>query len=157
MSKLPMQDNFKLSKEAKSQIKKAQQRLRRAPDFMKKIADQQGGKVSTAGSYDEVVRNYERAKWINDDSAFTNRGFKAWQNQIMSEAKVGRKELNYVLSKIDLNTMTFIQGSPLKYGTNPQLDYIMDSAIQLYDEMRYALAEIETYEADIEELTDLLF
>lgn len=148
---------FKINPEVKKDIKKAQRRLRNAPEFMKKLAQQQFGKLSTAGTYNELVRNYERAKLVNSDSAFTKRGFKKWVGELHNASGLSRKEIEYMLSQLDASTMTFIQNSPLKYGSNPQLDYIVESAIELNDNMKTAFIEIEDVKGEMEELDNLVF
>lgn len=148
---------FKTNPKVKTEIKKAQRRLRNAPEFMKKLAQQQFGKLSTAGTYNELVRNYERAKIINDDSAFTKRGYNRFLSDLSSTTKLSKNEINYIFSQINAETMTFIQNSPLKYGTNPQLDYIFESAVQLHDSMQTALMEIAAIQGEMDELTDIIF
>lgn len=116
-----------------------------------------GQKISLRGDYNSVVQSYALSKIINSDTVFTMRGYHKWIAQLSQEARLSTKEVEYIISKIDPETMDFISGSKLRYGTNVQLDYVFDSYIELLNDMERALTEIDDWEKGINDIVDLVF
>ena len=148
---------FKVNPQIKAEIRKAQARIRRAPEFMKKISETQGGKLSTAVSYNDLIRNYQRAVYINSTKEFTPSGFKRWKKSLSNDLRIGEKEIDYIFSQIDVETMDFIRNSKLRYGSNPQLDYAFESAVEIQESYKRAMSEIESIKGEIEDLRTSIF
>lgn len=142
-----------ISDEVRSTIKKAQRRLRNAPEFMKNLAKQQGiDRLSLRGTVASVRLDYQKALKVMDTEQFTKRGFKKWEKELANDTRLNVKTIDYALSQIDVAQMDYINNSRLRYGSNPQLDYIMDSTIEVQNRLAEALQELETGFEDLWEV-----
>lgn len=129
-----------ISADVKRQIRNAQRRLRNAPDFMKELAKQQGlDGITTRGTVAEVAISLRKAQRINETAQFTKRGFARWEQELASDTSLNIKTIKYALSQIDAEKMDYINNSRLRFGSNPQLDYIIDSAIEVRNSLKTAL------------------
>lgn len=132
-----------LSASQKREIKRAQDRLRRSDSFVRNIAKHQGiERLSVKGNATEQTMALNRARRINNSAMFTKRGFKKWKKDLSSDTRLFPKQIDYILSQIDVEKMDYVQNSKLRYGSNPQLDYVLDNAIEITGHFELALEEL---------------
>lgn len=141
-----MADIFEINvKEAKQAIRKAQRRLRNAPDFMKEVAENKGlNKLTTRGNAENLLLNWKKAITINSTSEFTKLGFKTFKKNLAEDTRLNIETIDYALSQINTRTMDFINNSKLRYGSNPQLDYILDNTVEIANSLEIALDEVQS-------------
>lgn len=141
-----MADIFEINvKEAKYAIRKAQRRLRNAPDFMKEVAENKGlNKLTTRGNAENLLLNWKKAITINSTNEFTKLGFKTFKKNLAEDTRLNIKTIDYALSQINARTMDFINNSKLRYGSNPQLDYILDNTVEIANSLEIALDEVQS-------------
>lgn len=139
-------DIFEINvRQAKADIRKAQRRLRNAPEFMKEVAKNKGfERLTTKGDTMELLSNWKKAVTVNGTKEFTKSGFKAFQKELAEDTRLDIKTIDYALGQINADTMDFIQNSKLRYGSNPQLDYILDNTIEISNRLEMALEEIRS-------------
>lgn len=139
----------RISSEVKRTIQKAQRRLRNAPSIMKKIANAEGlSKPSLKGSVNDVTLSYRKAKRINEIAEFTKRGYRKFVRTLASDTRLSEKTVEFALSQIDERTYNYVSNSKLRYGSNPQLDYIADNVVEIKDRLLQAVSEMESFLAD---------
>lgn len=147
-----------LSTSQRKSVKRAQDRLRRSNSFVKKLAESQGIDISLRGKSErEQLLAFNEAQYINSSPEFTRRGFKKWQKTLADDLRTSTKEVDYILSQIDTEKMEFVKNSKLRYGSNPQLDYAFDSAVELKDAFTNALSSIIDLAVDATELLEEIF
>lgn len=145
-------ERFALSTGEKREIKRAQDRLRRSDGFIKEIARNKGiERLSLRGDSDTKRLTLANARYINNNSMFTKRGFKAWKKQMVDDTRLSESQIDYVLSQIDAQKMDFIQNSRLRYGSNPQLDYVLDTANEIAGRFAEIADELERSRQEIDE------
>ena len=66
---------------------------------------------------------------------------------------LSKKEVDYMLSQFDSRTRDFISTSPLKYGTNPQIDFLYEDVISLNDSIQQSMDSIQSYVEVTDNLT----
>ncbi len=129
---------------AKKEIRKAQQRLRRAPDFMKEVAINKGfDRLTTKGNAEELLMNWRKATTINNTEQFTKSGFKKFQKELAEDTRLDIKTIKYAMENINAQNMDYIKNSRLRYGSNPQLDYILDTTNEIANSLEIAMDEIK--------------
>lgn len=121
----------KINIEVRRAIRQAQQRIRRAPEFMKNLAKQEGIRLSLRGSPSEIELSYRQAERVNKTKEFTRSGYARWRNELAQDTRLSEKEVDFVLSQIEPREMAFISNSKLRYGSNPQLDFVLETAIEV--------------------------
>lgn len=121
----------KINIEVRRAIRQAQQRIRRAPEFMKNLAKQEGIRLSLRGSPSEIELSYRQAERVNKMKEFTRSGYARWRNELAQDTRLSEKEVDFVLSQIEPREMAFISNSKLRYGSNPQLDFVLETAIEV--------------------------
>lgn len=137
-----------LSKSEKAEVRKAQTRLRNSNDFMKNLAEHLGIERISLKDKNKAL-TLRRARAINSNSAYTKRGFKQWKKELASDTRLSENTIDYVLSQIDTKSMSYIENSKLRYGSNPQLDYILDDMIEMRGRLEIALDEIEKVDENL--------
>lgn len=141
----------------KNDIRKAQRRLRSAPQFSKELAKSRGVKLTTKSDDKSLIRNASLANYINDNEIFTKRGYNGFIRELSSELRLSTKEMDFIFSQIDVETMDFISNSKLRYGSNPQLDFAFDEATSIAKSFEETVRNINRFEFDIEDFYDELF
>lgn len=144
-------------KELKDTIRKAQRRIRNAPEFSKNLAKSRGIKLTTKTDDKSLVRNASLANYINDNEIFSKRGYNSFIKDMSNELRLPKKETDYIFSQIDVETMDFISSSPLRYGSNPQLDFVFNEAIELANSFKTTAENLQRFEFDIDDFYNELF
>ena len=132
-------DSFK--KELKREVDKANKRLKRADPYISRIYKEKFGleKISRKGGFQEKMKALSMARQINDDNLMTIRGFDQYVAQQAKELRLSKKEVRYMISQIDSDRLGFVSGSKLKYGSNPQVDFLYDDFIATRENLENSL------------------
>lgn len=132
-------DSFK--KELKREVDKANKRLKRADPYISRIYKEKFGleKISRKGGFEDKMKALSMARQINDDNLMTIRGFDQYVAQQAKELRLSKKEVRYMISQIDSDRLGFVSGSKLKYGSNPQVDFLYDDFISTRENLENSL------------------
>lgn len=143
-------DGFK--KELKREVDKANKRLKRADPYISRIYKEKFGleKISRKGSFEDKMKALSMARQINDDNLMTKKGFDQYVAQQAKDLRLSKKEVRYMISQIDNDKLGFVSGSKLKYGSNPQVDFLYDDFIATRENLENSLdAMAQKAEQDI--------
>ena len=135
-------DGFK--KQLKREVDMANKRLKRADPYISRIYKEKFGleKISRKGGFEEKMKALSMARQINDDNLMTKRGFNQYIAQQARELRLSEKEVRYMISQIDNDKLGFVSGSKLKYGSNPQVDFLYDDFIATRENLENSLDAI---------------
>lgn len=132
-------DLFK--KQLKREVDMANKRLKRADPYISRIYKEKFGleKISRKGGFEDKMKAMSMARQINDDKLMTKRGFDQYVSQQAKELRLSKKEVRYMISQIDNDKLGFVSGSKLKYGSNPQVDFLYDDFISTRENIENSL------------------
>ena len=143
-------DVFK--KQLKREVDMANKRLKRADPYISRIYKEKFGleKISRKGGFEDKMKALSMARQINDDNLMTKRGFDQYVSQQAKDLRLSKKEVRYMISQIDNDKLGFVSGSKLKYGSNPQVDFLYDDFIATRENLENSLdAMAQKAEQDI--------
>ena len=143
-------DVFK--KQLKREVDMANKRLKRADPYISRIYKEKFGleKISRKGGFEDKMKALSMARQINDDNLMTKRGFDQYVTQQAKDLRLSKKEVRYMISQIDNDKLGFVSGSKLKYGSNPQVDFLYDDFIATRENLENSLdAMAQKAEQDI--------
>lgn len=143
-------DGFK--KVLKREVDMANKRLKRADPYISRIYKEKFGleKISRKGGFEEKMKALSMARQINDDNLMTKKGFDQYVAQQAKDLRLSKKEVRYMISQIDADKLGFVSGSKLKYGSNPQVDFLYDDFIATRENLENSLdAMAQKAEQDI--------
>lgn len=143
-------DVFK--KQLKREVDMANKRLKRADPYISRIYKEKFGleKISRKGGFEDKMKALSMARQINDDNLMTKRGFDEYVTQQAKDLRLSKKEVRYMISQIDNDKLGFVSGSKLKYGSNPQVDFLYDDFIATRENLENSLdAMAQKAEQDI--------
>ena len=132
-------DGFK--KQLKREVDMANKRLKRADPYISRIYKEKFGleKISRKGGFQDKMKALSMARQINDDNLMTKRGFDQYIAQQAKDLRLSKKEVRYMISQIDNDKLGFVSGSKLKYGSNPQVDFLYDDFIATRENLENSL------------------
>ena len=132
-------DGFK--KQLKREVDMANKRLKRADPYIARIYKEKFGleKISRKGGFQDKMKALSMARQINDDNLMTKRGFDQYVAQQAKDLRLSKKEVRYRISQIDNDKLGFVSGSKLKYGSNPQVDFLYDDFIATRENLENSL------------------
>ena len=132
-------DSFK--KELKREVDMANKRLKRSEPYISRIYKEKFGleKISRKGGFEDKMKALSIARQINDDNLMTKRGFNQYVEQQSKDLRLSKKEVRYMISQIDNDKLGFVSGSKLKYGSNPQVDFLYDDFIATRENLENSL------------------
>lgn len=140
--------------ELKSEVDKANKRLKRMNDFQRGIFEDKGiTHISRSGSLEDKLRALSQAKIVNGSGISTRTEYNHYVSRLSSDLSLSKKEVDYMLSQFDSRTRDFISTSPLKYGTNPQIDFLYEDVISLNDSIQQSMDSIQSYVEVTDNLT----
>lgn len=135
-----------LLKEIKSEVDKANKRLKRMNDFQKGIFEDKGiTHISRKGGIKEKLKALSQARIVNESGISTKTEYKKYVNTLSRDLSLSTKEVDYMLSQFDSRTRNFISGSTLKYGSNPQIDFLYEDIIQVNDILQQRIDSIDIH------------
>ena len=128
-------------KQLKREVDMANKRLKRADPYISRIYKEKFGleKISRKGGFQEKMKALSMARQINDDNLMTKRGFDQYVAQQAKDLRLSKKEVRYMISQIDKDKLGFVSGSKLKYGSNPQVDFLYDDFISTRENIENSL------------------
>ena len=132
-------DGFK--KQLKREVDMANKRLKRADPYISRIYKEKFGleKISRKGGFQDKMKALSMARQINEDNLMTRRGFDQYVAQQAKDLRLSKKEVRYMISQIDNDKLGFVSGSKLKYGSNPQVDFLYDDFIATRENLENSL------------------
>ena len=132
--------------ELKSEVDKANKRLKRMNDFQKGIFEDKGiTHISRKGNIEDKLRALSQAKIVNESGISTKREYNHYVSKLSSDLSLSEKEVDYMLNQFDSRTRDFISKSPLKYGSNPQIDFLFEDVMSLNDTLQQNVDSIQNY------------
>lgn len=130
----------------KSEVDKANKRLKRMNDFQKGIFEDKGiTHISRKGSLEDKLRALSQAEIVNESGISTKTEYNRYVSKLSSDLSLSKKEVDYMLNQFDSRTRDFISKSPLKYGSNPQIDFLFEDVISLNDTLQQNIDSIQNY------------
>ena len=132
--------------ELKSEVDKANKRLKRMNDFQKGVFEDKGiTHISRKGNIEDKLRALSQAKIVNESGISTKREYNHYVSKLSSDLSLSEKEVDYMLNQFDSRTRDFISKSPLKYGSNPQIDFLFEDVMSLNDTLQQNIDSIQNY------------
>lgn len=132
--------------ELKSEVDKANKRLKRMNDFQKGIFEDKGiTHISRKGSLEDKLRALSQAKIVNESGISTKTEYNRYVARLSSDLSLSKKEVDFMLNQFDSRTRDFISKSPLKYGSNPQVDFLFEDVMSLNDTLQQNMDSIQNY------------
>lgn len=130
----------------KREVDKANKRLKRMNDFQKGIFSDKGiTHISRKGTIEDKLRALSQAKIVNESGISTKTEYNKYVTTLSSDLSLSKKEVDFMLNQFDSRTRDFISKSPLKYGSNPQIDFLFEDVIQLNDTLQHNIDSIQNY------------
>lgn len=116
----------------KSEVDKANKRLRRMNKFQKNLFEDKGiTHITRTRDVKSKLKALSQARIVNESGISTKREYDRYANQLSKDLSLSRKEVDYMLESFDSNTRNFISTSTLKYGSNPQIDFLFEDVIEI--------------------------
>lgn len=139
-------DHKEFMAKLKSEVDKANKRLKRMNDFQKGIFEDKGiTHISRKGKLEDKLRALSQAKIVNESGISTKTEYNRYVSKLSSDLSLSKKEVDYMLNQFDSRTRDFISKSPLKYGSNPQIDFLYEDVISLNDTLQQNIDSIQSY------------
>ena len=140
----------------KSEVDKANKRLKRMNDFQKSVFESKGitEKISRAGSFEDKLNALAKAKMINDSGISTKTEYKHYINKMSNELSLSKKEVDYMLNHFDSTQLNFMSNTPLKYGSNPQIDFLYEDVVELNEGIENKINDISDYITSLLDLSN---
>ena len=135
-------DQKEFMAELKREVDKANKRLKRMNDFQKGIFEDKGiTHISRKGSLEDKLKSLSQAKIVNESGISTKTEYNHYVSKLSSDLSLSKKEVDYMLNQFDSRTRDFISKSPLKYGSNPQIDFLFEDVMSLNDTLKDTLQQ----------------
>lgn len=129
-----------LSKVLKSEVDKANKRLQRMNDFQRGIFEDKGiTHISRKGTLEDKLKALSQARIVNESGISTKREYNKYVSKLSKDLSLTTKEVDYMLNQFDSRQRDFISKSPLKYGSNPQIDFLFEDVIELNNTLQHNL------------------
>jgi len=129
-----------LSKVLKSEVDKANKRLQRMNDFQRGIFEDKGiTHISRKGTLEDKLKALSQARIVNESGISTKREYNKYVSKLSKDLSLPTKEVDYMLNQFDSRQRDFISKSPLKYGSNPQIDFLFEDVIELNNTLQHNL------------------
>lgn len=133
-----------LSKVLKSEVDKANKRLKRMNDFQKHIFEDKGiTHISRKGTLEDKLKALSQARIVNESGISTKTEYKKYVSKLSKDLSLPTKEVDYMLNQFDSRQRNFISKSPLKYGSNPQIDFLFEDVIELNNTLQHNLDSMD--------------
>lgn len=130
----------------KNEVDKANKRLKRMNDFQKGIFEDKGiTHISRKGSLEDKLKALSQAKIVNESGISTKTEYNHYVSRLSADLSLSKKEVDFMLNQFDSRTRDFISKSPLKYGSNPQVDFLFEDVMSLNDTLQQNIDSIQSY------------
>lgn len=141
----------------KSEVDKANKRLRRMNKFQKNLFEDKGiTHISRVGDVKAKLKALSKARIVNESGISTKREYNRYANQLSKDLSLSRKEVDYMLESFDSNTRNFISTSTLKYGSNPQIDFLYEDVIEVNNALMENLKRANLFNQEVSGLLNEL-
>lgn len=133
-----------LTKVLKSEVDKANKRLKRMNDFQKHIFEDKGiTHISRKGTLEDKLKALSQARIVNESGISTKTEYKKYVSKLSRDLSLPPKEVDYMLNQFDSRQRSFISKSPLKYGSNPQIDFLFEDVIELNNALKHNIDSMD--------------
>lgn len=140
-----------LNKVLKSEVDKANKRLRRMNDFQKNLFEDKGiTHISRKGNLEDKLKALSQARIVNESGISTKREYKKYVSRLAADLSLSAKEVDYMLNQFDSKQRDFISKSPLKYGSNPQIDFLFEDVMEINNIISRNMRDME-YNIEIQD------
>lgn len=134
----------------KSEVDKANKRLKRMNKFQKNLFEDKGiTHISRAGDVKSKLKALSKARIVNESGISTKTEYNRYANQLSKDLSLSRKEVDYMLESFDSNTRNFISTSTLKYGSNPQIDFLYEDVIEVNNALTENLKRADLFNQEV--------
>ena len=135
-------DQKEFMSKLRNEVDKANKRLKRMNDFQKGIFEDKGiTHISRKGSFEDKLRALSQAIIVNESGISTKTEYNHYVSKLSSDLSLSKKEVDYMLNQFDSRTRDFISKSPLKYGSNPQIDFLLEDVMSINDTLNDTLQQ----------------
>ena len=135
----------------------ANKRLNRMNKFQKNLFEDKGiTHISRAGDVKAKLKALSNARIVNESGISTKREYNRYANQLAKDLSLSRKEVDYMLDSFDNNTRDFVSTSTLKYGSNPQIDFLYEDVIEVNNALTENLKRANLFNQEISGLLNEL-
>lgn len=132
------------TKALKSEVDKANKRLKRMNDFQKHIFEDKGiTHISRKGTLEDKLKALSQARIVNESGISTKTEYKIYVSKLSRDLSLPPKEVDYMLNQFDSRQRSFISKSPLKYGSNPQIDFLFEDVIELNNALQHNIDSMD--------------
>ena len=143
------------NKVLKSEVDKANKRLKRMNDFQKRLFENKGiTHISRKGSFEDKINALAMAKTVNDSGISTKTEYKKYSKKLQRDLSLNEKAVDYMLKNIDFETEDFIRNSKLKLDSNPQVDFLFEDVMEVSDNIDDRLDSIADFITNNFDLTN---
>lgn len=140
-----------LNKVLKSEVDKANKRLKRMNNFQKNLFEDKGiTHISCKGNLEDKLKALSQARTVNESGISTKREYKKYVSRLSNELSLSTKEVDYMLNQFDSRQRNFISKSPLKYGSNPQIDFLFEDVMEINNIISQNMRDME-YNIEIQD------
>lgn len=134
----------------KREVDIANKRLKRMNKFQKNLFEDKGiANISRVGDLKAKLKALSKARIVNESGISTKREYNRYANQLSKELSLSRKEVDYMLDSFDSNTRDFVSTSTLKYGSNPQIDFLYEDVIGVNNALTENLKRANLFNQEI--------
>lgn len=141
----------------KREVDIANKRLRRMNKFQKNLFEDKGiTHISRAGDVKAKLKALSKARIVNESGISTKREYNRYANQLAKDLSLSRKEVDYMLESFDNNTRDFASTSTLKYGSNPQIDFLFEDVIEVNNALTENLKRANLFNQEVSGLLNEL-
>ena len=155
---LDLVEHKKFMATLKSEVDKANKRLKRMNDFQKGVFEDKGiAHISRKGGLEDKMRALSQARIVNESGISTKTEYNKYVSTLSSDLSLSEKEVDFMLNQFDSRTRDFISKSPLKYGSNPQIDFLYEDVLQVNGALQHNLDEMEAHLSNTDSLANEIF
>lgn len=155
---LDLVEHKKFMATLKSEVDKANKRLKRMNDFQKGIFEDKGiATISRRGSIEDKIKALAQARIVNESGISTKTEYNKYVSRLSQDLSLSKKEVDYMLNQFDSRTRDFISKSPLKFDSNPQIDFMFEDVMQVNDILQHNIEEMESYLNNTDSLASEIF
>ena len=141
----------------KREVDIANKRLKRMNKFQKNLFEDKGiTHISRAGDVKAKLKALSKARIVNESGISTKREYNRYANQLSKDLSLSRKEVDYMLESFDSNTRDFVSTSTLKYGSNPQIDFLYEDVIEVNNALTENLKRANLFNQEVSGLLNEL-
>ena len=155
---LDLVEHKKFMSTLKSEVDKANKRLKRMNDFQKGVFEDKGiTHISRKGGLEDKMRALSQARIVNESGISTKTEYNKYVSTLSSDLSLSKKEVDFMLNQFDSRTRDFISKSPFKYGSNPQIDFLFEDVLEVNGALQHNLDEMEAHLSNTDSLANEIF